>query len=201
MHAELDTNAYPTGVTISDERMAALPLHRHTWHPDWNYTLDPHTPPPTQPAPATTTPTRPDRAHWAHPALTGMSNQDFTTLADALLVPYQAHREARLHIARGGPPRRKPAGGYPPALTVPEMLLVTVPRARFGIPRRVLAQLFGLSNSPITKAETEITPLLAQRGHTIEPTDTRLHDLDELTTYAAAHGTTLDTPPTPRQAA
>ena len=39
VRAELDTGSYPPGATISDEQMAALPLRRHDWHGDWNYTL------------------------------------------------------------------------------------------------------------------------------------------------------------------
>ena len=43
VHAELDTDSYPTGVKIPDTQMAALTdtgtLHRHDWHPEWNYTL------------------------------------------------------------------------------------------------------------------------------------------------------------------
>lgn len=43
VHAELDTNSYPTGLTIPDSRMKALSesgtLTRHEWHPDWNYTV------------------------------------------------------------------------------------------------------------------------------------------------------------------
>jgi len=39
VHAELDTSAYPAGIQISDAQMAALPLTRHHWHGDWNYTL------------------------------------------------------------------------------------------------------------------------------------------------------------------
>ncbi|MEZ0095633.1 hypothetical protein ABH925_006833, partial [Streptacidiphilus sp. EB129] len=35
------TNPYPTGITIGDTQMAALPLDRHHWHGDWNYTLRP----------------------------------------------------------------------------------------------------------------------------------------------------------------
>jgi hypothetical protein len=31
VHAELDTGTCPPGATISDEQMAALPLHRHDW--------------------------------------------------------------------------------------------------------------------------------------------------------------------------
>ena len=42
VRAELDTGAYPAGVPVSDEQMAALPLHRHDWHGDWNYTLVRH---------------------------------------------------------------------------------------------------------------------------------------------------------------
>jgi hypothetical protein len=41
VHAELDTSTYDTGVRISDRQLGALPLTRHDWHGDWNYTLRP----------------------------------------------------------------------------------------------------------------------------------------------------------------
>ena len=41
VHAELDDSTYPTGIRISDTEMAALPIERHEFHPDWNYTLNP----------------------------------------------------------------------------------------------------------------------------------------------------------------
>jgi len=45
VHAELDTDTYPVGVKIPDAQMKALHdtgvLHRHDWHPEWNYTLNP----------------------------------------------------------------------------------------------------------------------------------------------------------------
>ena len=45
VHAELDTNQYPTGVKIPDHQMRALEtdgiLIRHDFHPEWNYTLHP----------------------------------------------------------------------------------------------------------------------------------------------------------------
>ena len=41
VEAALDTGDYPTGVAISKERMAALPLERHAAHGAWNYTLHP----------------------------------------------------------------------------------------------------------------------------------------------------------------
>jgi hypothetical protein len=64
VRAELDTGTHPPGVKISDEQMAALPLHRHDWHGDWNYTLHPAPP---APAPARSPrPGRGERPGWAH---------------------------------------------------------------------------------------------------------------------------------------
>jgi Rhodopirellula transposase DDE domain len=37
--AELDRGAYPTGVKVADTDLAAVPLQRHHWHGDWNYTV------------------------------------------------------------------------------------------------------------------------------------------------------------------
>lgn len=39
--AELDTNAYPLGVTVSAERMSMLPIVPHTERGAWNYTISP----------------------------------------------------------------------------------------------------------------------------------------------------------------
>ncbi|CAN5916349.1 ISAzo13 family transposase [soil metagenome] len=44
VHAELDESTYPKGIKITDKQMAALPLTRHDFHPDWNYTLEPQMP-------------------------------------------------------------------------------------------------------------------------------------------------------------
>ncbi|MBW3606634.1 MAG: ISAzo13 family transposase [Actinobacteria bacterium] len=44
IHAELDEHAYPKGIKITDRQMAALPLTKHDFHPDWNYTLEPQMP-------------------------------------------------------------------------------------------------------------------------------------------------------------
>jgi len=39
IRAERDAEWYATGIKITDTEMAALPLTRHDWHGDWNYTL------------------------------------------------------------------------------------------------------------------------------------------------------------------
>ena len=37
----LDTGQYPTGIKYTPQDVEALPLQRHDFHPDWNYTLHP----------------------------------------------------------------------------------------------------------------------------------------------------------------
>ena len=189
VRAELDTGSYPPGATISDEQMAALPLRRHDWHGDWNYTLYPRPPaaaPPPQPRPG-----RGERPGWAHPALTGMPAAEWDQLTTALALPYQAQREAEMHIARGGPATRRRAGGHPQALTLAEKTLVTVLRQRLAVPKPVLAELFGVSTGTIATAQRQITPLLERAGHKIKPATTRLTTLAGLTAYASAQGITL----------
>ena len=41
VQAELDAARYPLGVKISDRELAAVPLKRHDWHEEWNYTVLP----------------------------------------------------------------------------------------------------------------------------------------------------------------
>jgi transposase len=189
VHAELDTATYPPGAKISSEQMAALPLHRHDWHGDWNYTLYPAPP---APAPASALrPGRGERPGWAHPALTGMTASNWDRLTAALAVPYQAQREADRHVARGGPATRRRAGGHPQAMSLAEKTLVTIMRQHLGIPRAVLAELFGVAPNTIGTAERQVKPLLARAGHTIEPATTPLTTLADLTAYATAQGITL----------
>jgi len=189
VHARLDHGSYPEGVKVSDEQMAALPLDRHDWHGDWNYTLRPEPPaPPRPPQPPAREPERPD---WAHPALTGLHASDWTQMISALTVPYQARRDAELYIRRGGPPTRKPADRHPAALTLAEQALVTVLRQRFRTPQHVLAELFGVVTGTIAKAERHARPLLEQYGHQIKPAPKPIKTLPELTAYASAHGIDL----------
>lgn len=42
--ADLDTGYYPTGIKIKDAELAAIPIQRHEWHGDWNYSLLPAPP-------------------------------------------------------------------------------------------------------------------------------------------------------------
>ena len=42
VRARLDQGYYPTGVKITDKQLAAVPIKRHKFHGDWNYTVRPH---------------------------------------------------------------------------------------------------------------------------------------------------------------
>jgi len=189
VRAGLDHGSYPEGVKVSDEQMDALPIDRHDWHGDWNYTLRPE--PPAPPPPPRPPAREPERTGWAHPALTGLDPSDWNQMISALAVPCQAQRDAELYVRRGGPPSRKPAGGHPPALTLAEQALITVLRQRFRTPQHVLAELFGVVTGTIAKAEREIRPLLNQGGYVIEPAGPRLASLADLTAYASSHGIEL----------
>lgn len=189
VRAALDTSGYPLGTVVSDQQLARLPIDRHRWHCDWNYTFRPEPPAPAPPPPAARGPEHPE---WAQPALTGMTAAAWDQLTGALEIPYQMQREIDLHHSRGGPRVRKPQfTGHPEALTVSEQALVTILRTRFQIPLTPLAQLFGTALGPISKAERRLRPLLAQAGHVPEPTGTRLATLPDLTAYAREHGIIL----------
>ncbi|MCA1707853.1 MAG: ISAzo13 family transposase, partial [Actinobacteria bacterium] len=44
VRAHLDTGYYPTGVKVTKTELAAVPLTKHDFHGDWNYTVHPGPP-------------------------------------------------------------------------------------------------------------------------------------------------------------
>ena len=44
IEADIDTGSYPIGVKVTDAELAAIPIRKHEWHPDWNYSILPHPP-------------------------------------------------------------------------------------------------------------------------------------------------------------
>lgn len=43
VYAQLDENAYPTKIKVTDTELAAVNLERHSFHGNWNYTVHPST--------------------------------------------------------------------------------------------------------------------------------------------------------------
>ncbi|MGH8994487.1 MAG: ISAzo13 family transposase [Acidimicrobiales bacterium] len=41
IEADLDTRSYPIGVTVTDKQLDTIPMRRHDWQPNWNYTIMP----------------------------------------------------------------------------------------------------------------------------------------------------------------
>jgi transposase len=198
VRAQLDTGLYPAGVKVSDQQMAALPITRHDFHGDWNYTLHPRppAPAPTGPAPAaSSTPAlaraaRLSQATLAHPALTGLSRPALDDLAAALAIPWQAHRELRLYRTRGGPRRRADRPGRR-KLDLADHIIATLIYQHLSLPQHLIAPLFAVDSATISHAICLTRPLLASHGTTIQPAPTRLRTLSDLRQHAAAAGITL----------
>jgi DDE family transposase len=111
VEAALDSGDYPTGVAISKERMAALPLERHATRGSWNYTLHPRVPGPADAAPASESrgPAQRRRAvlaKLADPRLTGMTAAQLEQLTAALAPVQAARAQQRYSQQRGGRARR-----------------------------------------------------------------------------------------------
>jgi hypothetical protein len=194
VRAELDTSAYDTGVKVSDRQMDALPLTRHDWHGDWNYTLRPEAYDQAAGAPDPFDQPSPDLAWLAHPALTGLPAQEWDALIAALMGLHDQQRETSLDKRRGHRPRlAAPGTGRRPVLTLADRLLATTLHQRLALPQVAIAILFSVRPETINKRIRDIRQLLDQAGHTIQPGPHRLASLDDL--YSLATAAEITVPP------
>jgi hypothetical protein len=189
VHAELDTSTYATGARISDAQMDALPLARHDWHGDWNYTLRPQDYDQISGAPDPFDQPSPALAWLCHPALTGLPAHRWDALITALMTLHERQRETALDQRRGHRPRRTaPGTGRRPALTLADRLLAAILHHRLALPQAPIAALFSVRPETISRHICSIRQLLAQARHTIDPGPHRLTSLDDLCTLAATEG-------------
>ncbi len=172
--------------------MAALPITRHHFHGDWNYTLHPHTGQARGPAePGPQAPSGWDRTTLAHPALTGLPRKDLDDLVAALAAPWRAQREQDRHQRRGSDRQRAPGAGPPPRLTLADRVLAVLLHLHLSLSCPLLAQLLGVNRTTISRAIRDILPLLDQHASAIpEPATARIHTLADLRAYAAAKAAT-----------
>jgi len=194
VHAELDTNTYDTGVRISDRQHDALPMTRHAWHGDWNYTLRPETYPHINSDPDPFDQPSPDLAWLHHPALTGLTTPQWDALITTLMTLHPRQREANLDKRRGHRPRlTAPGTGRRPILTLADQTLATLLHHRHALPQTVIAALFSVRPETINKRIRDIRQLLQQARYTIQPDTQRLTTLADLHNFATTHAIT--TPP------
>ncbi|MFJ9445908.1 ISAzo13 family transposase [Kitasatospora sp. NPDC101235] len=182
VHAELDTSTCATGVTIGDRQMDVLPLDRHTWHGDWNYTLRPEPYAEINEAPDPFDQPSPDLAWLQHPAFTGLTPAQWDTLIAQLLTLHDTQHEGQLDKRRGHRPRIKGDGttGRRPVLTLADRLIAVLLHQRLGLPQVAVARLFGVTPETVNRRIRDVRQLLQATGRTIKPVAPRLADVEAL---------------------
>ncbi|MFE5699014.1 transposase family protein, partial [Streptomyces erythrochromogenes] len=168
----------------------ALPLARHDWHGEWNYTLRAEEYAQVSDAPDPFDQPSPDLVWLCHPDLTGMPAHDWVALITTLTSLHEDQREADLDKRRGHRPRVKGDGhtGRRPVLTLADRLLATVLHYRLGLPQVAIAVLFNVHPGTINRRIRDIRGLLTQAGHTVQPADLQRAGLDDLYTLANTAG-------------
>jgi Rhodopirellula transposase DDE domain len=163
--ARLDDGTYPTGVKVSNAQMAALPISRHPFHGDWNYTFHPAAGRTAGPPAGNDQECRP----VALPELTGLAPADLDGLIGQLAALRQARHEQRVRAHPASDARHKPRSGRPPVFPFPDRVVATVLHLRLSLPDDTLAHLLGTSRTTIRRALTEIRDLLDQHEYHIQP--------------------------------
>jgi hypothetical protein len=190
VEAALDTGDYPTGVSISKQRFAALPLQRHTTHGTWNYTLD------SQSASDSSAPALGEQggpaerrhamlARLADPRLTGLTSTELDRLS-ALLAPAQAARaHQRYAEQRGGRPRRATGElrGGKPLFDNAARVLLTLIYQRQVCSMTVLADLLEVSAGPIGELVKETREILEDHRHNPGAASVRFRTTDALLAF------------------
>ncbi|ROQ81180.1 DDE family transposase [Streptomyces sp. CEV 2-1] len=188
VQAERDSGEYPTGIRISDDEIAALPITRHRFHGDWNYTLHP------QPVDAAATGSTPDEAladrptHLTRyalqdPELTGMTRRQLSDISDALTPEMEIQREQVLRARRGHERLVAPGAGAKAKLTSADRVLATVLHLRKLAPMHLLGQLFNTTAMTISRAARDVRPLL--EAHGVHPTAStaRFHTPEDIVSF------------------
>ncbi len=91
---------------------------------------------------------------------------------------------------RGGERIRARGAGAKDKLTTGDRVLATVLYQRKLGTRELLAQLFGVNASTLTRAVHQVQPLLAQRGYTIPPSAARFRTPADVTAFLASSSPT-----------
>jgi transposase len=172
VEAALDTGDYPTGIAISKERFAALPLQRHATNGTWNYTLHPQSsntateavPVGEQGGPASRR--QGVLARLADPRLTGMSTAELDQLA-ATLAPAQAARTQQRYSQQRGGRARRATGNLrgTPLFNEAARLLLTLIYQRQVCSMNVLGELLEVTATCIAALVTETREILEDHGH------------------------------------
>ena len=190
VEAALDPGNYPTGVAISKERLATLPIQRHAVHGTWNYTLHP------QPI-GDTAPATPDRERGgaaqrrermldqlADLRLTGMTSTELERLA-AALAPAQAARAQQRYCEQRGGRARRATGNLrgKPLFDDAARLLLTLLYQRQVCSMNVLADLLEVTATCIGDTVKQTREALEDHGHATGVAPVRFATADALLAF------------------
>ncbi|MGW0584520.1 ISAzo13 family transposase [Streptomyces sp. NPDC002920] len=187
VEAELDTGAYPVGISVSNARMSALPVTAHTSRGSWNYTIRPTVdhlvvaPPP----PIGDGQRSRHLEVLADPLLTGMSREDFARLTESLAPAQDAQAAQRFWQQRGGPRRRAPGAGVKPLFTDADRVVITVVYLRQVCSLGVLSELLAVNKTTIGKIVNDTRLLLRERDVAFTQNTVRFTAPAQLLEYTA----------------
>ncbi|MGW1194232.1 ISAzo13 family transposase, partial [Streptomyces sp. NPDC002559] len=187
--AELDSGQYPTGIRVSDDAIAALPITRHRFHGDWNYTLHPQhsmdtaTTGSTPDEALTDRPTRLTRHSLQDPELTGMTRRQLSELINVLTPAMEAQREQVLRTRRGHERLVAPGTGAKAKLTSADRVLVTVLHLRKLATMDLLGQLFNTTAMTISRAAKDVRPLLEAHDVHLPASTARFRTREDITRF------------------
>ena len=123
---------------------------------------------------------------------TGIQPRRLGKLGADLSGAWMTAEESRLRERRGHERMRAPGAGPDHDLPFADRVIVTLVNLRFQLPHELLAELYGVHRSTVTRAVGEVRPLLAARGFAVPGRpDLRLRTLADVFAYAAAHGVEL----------
>ncbi len=164
-------------------------MHRHRFHGDWNYTLRSQSRDTTSaarnPGSAGDPPPQPCTKGLRDPELTGMPEQALDDLINQLALDLDESREQRRLQHRGGERIRARGAGAKDKLTTSDRVLTTVLYLRKLGTRDLIAQLFGVNGSTLTRAVHQVQPLLADHAHTVPPSTARFRTPADITAFLA----------------
>ncbi|MER7598471.1 ISAzo13 family transposase [Streptomyces hydrogenans] len=183
VHAELDPSTYDTGIKVTDTDIDALPIHRHRFHGDWNYTLYPQRD--DTAGVAEGLPPQSRAGGLRNPELTGMTEPALEVLVEQLSRRLDELREHGRSQQRGGDRIRARGAGAKDKLTAAHRVLATILYLRKLGTRDLIAQLFGVNASTITRAVHQVQPLLADHGYTVRPSTARFRTPADVTAFLA----------------
>ncbi|MFE8950381.1 ISAzo13 family transposase [Streptomyces sp. NPDC007856] len=196
VEAHLDPGDYPTGIAISKDRFAALPLVRHEIHGQWNYTLLPE---PSEPQilPASETCGVADRrrellARLADPRLTGLNSTELVDLCIELAPRQDARAHERYSEQRGGRARRATGKlrGSKPLFDDAARVTLTLLYQRQVCSMKLLGDMLEVTPNCIGDLVAETRRVLEDHGHQPGYASSRFTTADSLMAY-------LDTDQTP----